>query len=185
MDFLSVQVPAGAKAGDTLEATDPDTGVTYRVTVPPGAFPGSAFQMQVGSPAKKSQLEVDSLMASAGKAALSASQSVGKALASITWSAAKKAHETGADKKAAGLTASAVGAGLTGLGKLAGAAGNALLAPSSTAAGSGSATGTFWCIVPPGAGAGSQLLVISPEGQQVMVEVPAGMKPGSQMEVHV
>ncbi|KAF4695558.1 hypothetical protein FOZ60_004054 [Perkinsus olseni] len=46
MALITVQVPAGASPGSTIQVVDPTTGSPLQVQVPQGVYPGQTFQVQ-------------------------------------------------------------------------------------------------------------------------------------------
>ena len=65
------------------------------------------------------------------------------------------------------------------------AAGAACASASRPAPASGTSSGVMYVIVPPDTGPGEQMLVLTPAGQQCLVQIPEGAAPGTQFAVQL
>ena len=207
--FITLTVPPDTQPGQAVQFEDPNTKQVLQVAIPPGAAPGTAFQVQIASNTESSAAEIESALkaaqstAVAAKAVLVAGAKVSIVLGKATYAGAKYAHAHGWDKKAASMTVSLAkgAAGLTKAAMNSKAANFALTAAvsgstSSTAANSvpipglqqaagPSSGGVMYVLTPPDAAPGQQIMVISPSGQSLIVAVPDGAVPGSQFVVQL
>ena len=209
-----VTVPPGTSPGQTVHFQDPATKQTLQVAVPPGVGPGQTFQVQVASGSESSQSDIEAALKTAQTSvAIAAFLIKGTAKASImigkaAYKGAKYAHEKGWDQKAAKFASTGggkvliAGAGLATGASLydvsmdaafdkhtapkSGKAPAPAPAPAAQAGGGSASSGSvMWVVVPPNAGPGMQICVITPSGQQCTVEVPDGATAGTQFCVQL
>ena len=205
--FVTLTVPPDTQPGQAVQFQDPVTKQQLQVAVPPGVAPGATFQVQVASGTESSQSDVEKAYKTAQalapvaavliKGAARASIAIGKAVID----GARYAHDKGYDKKAASVTSRAAFAGakvLMGASIYDASMDAAFDGPMNKAANrsasgsapapppaSGTSSGVMYVIVPPDTGPGEQMLVLTPAGQQCLVQIPEGAAPGTQFAVQL